>query len=73
MLNGIAKLIGCTALVVTMAVVFYVIVIQLDKDGPQIDPAFVEDALHSHQKKHWSGAIPVESDAQRAHRPKLQP
>ena len=64
MLNGIAKLIGCTALVVTMAVVFNVIVIQLDKDGPQIDPAFVEDALHSHQKKHWSGAIPVESDAQ---------
>lgn len=63
MLNSIAKLIGCTALVVTVAVVFYVIVIQLDKAGPRIDPAYVEDALDSAKTYRWSGAEPVVKDA----------
>lgn len=45
LLNSIAKLIGCTALVVTVAVVFYVIVVQIDKEGPRIDPTYVEDSL----------------------------
>ncbi len=53
MLNSIAKLIGCTALVVTVAVVFYVIVIQLDKAGPRIDPAYVAEAAQNYR---WSGA-----------------
>jgi hypothetical protein len=62
MLNSIAKLIGCTALVVTVAVVFYVIVIQLDKAGPRIDPAYVAEAAESTQNYRWSGAEPLPKD-----------
>jgi hypothetical protein len=55
MLNSIAKLIGCTALIVTVVVVFYVIVIQLDKLGPRVDPTYVDAVeLASHQYR-WSG------------------
>ncbi len=45
LLNSIAKLIGCTALVVTVAVVFYVVVVQIDKEGPRIDPTYIEETL----------------------------
>jgi hypothetical protein len=51
LLNSIAKLIGCTALVVTVAVVFYVIVVQIDKEGPKIDPAYIEETLATHQSR----------------------
>ncbi|MEQ1751093.1 MAG: hypothetical protein ABL974_16815, partial [Prosthecobacter sp.] len=59
MLNSIAKLIGCTALVVTVAVVFYVIVIQLDKAGPRIDPAYVAESTQNYR---WSGAESAPKD-----------
>jgi hypothetical protein len=63
MLNSIAKLIGCTALVVTVAVVFYVIVIQLDKQGPKVDPSYVDAVeLASHQYR-WTGTETVAKDA----------
>ncbi|GEP43935.1 hypothetical protein BGE01nite_32260 [Brevifollis gellanilyticus] len=54
MLNGIAKLIGCVALVVTVAVVFYVTVTQLDRQSPKIDPAYLDqtDPVTEHS---WSG------------------
>lgn len=62
MLNSIAKLIGCTALVVTVAVVFYVIVIQLDKSGPKIDPAYVEEVMQTTNSYRWSGTETVSKD-----------
>jgi hypothetical protein len=55
LLNSIAKLIGCTALVVTVAVVFYVIVVQIDKEGPRVDPTYIEDTLATNQNR--SGAF----------------
>lgn len=63
MLNSIAKLIGCTALVVTVAVVFYVIVIQLDKQGPRIDPAYVEAVESASREYRWAGTETVAKDA----------
>jgi hypothetical protein len=56
MLNSIAKLIGCTALVVTIAVIFYVIVIQLDKQGPKVDPSYVDAVELASREYHWAGS-----------------
>lgn len=55
MLNGIAKLIGCVALVVTVAVVFYVTVTQLDRQSPRIDPAYIENGADPLASYRWSG------------------
>jgi hypothetical protein len=63
MLNSIAKLIGCTALVVTVAVVFYVIVIQLDKQGPRVDPAYVDAVESASQDYRWAGTESIAKDA----------
>jgi hypothetical protein len=63
MLNSIAKLIGCTALVVTVAVVFYVVVIQLDKQGPKIDPAYMDAIESASQEYRWAGTESVARDA----------
>lgn len=62
MLNSIAKLIGCTALVVTVAVVFYVVVSQLDREGPRIDPAYVEAAVESSKSHRWTGSGSEDKD-----------
>jgi hypothetical protein len=42
-----SKIIGCAALVVTIAVVFYVVIVQLDRQGPKIDPIYLEEELAS--------------------------
>lgn len=47
MLNALAKLTGCTALVVTVAVVFYVAVTQIDRHGPRIDPSLMGEAVEA--------------------------
>jgi hypothetical protein len=62
-LNGLSKLVGCTALVVTVAVVFYVAVTQLDKEGPKIDPSYLEDSTTSLADHRWSGSEPQPKDA----------
>jgi hypothetical protein len=59
-LNGVAKLIGCVALVVTVAVVFYVTVTQLDRQSPKIDPAYLEESEAAAEHS-WSGAGPQPS------------
>jgi len=59
MLNSIAKLIGCTALIVTVSVVFYVIVIQLDKLGPRVDPTYVDAVELASNQYRWSGTESV--------------
>ena len=63
MLSSIAKLIGCTALVVTVAVVFYVVVIQLDKQGPRVDPAYVDAVELATHEYRWAGAESVVTNA----------
>jgi hypothetical protein len=63
MLNGIAKLIGCIALVVTVAVVFYVTVTQLDRQSPRIDPAYMEGGADPLANYRWSGADGQTKDA----------
>jgi hypothetical protein len=56
MLNGISKLVGCTALVVTVAVVFYVAITQLDKESPRIDPSYLENSTTPLENYQWSGS-----------------
>jgi len=63
MLNSIAKLVGCTALVVTVAVVFYVAVTQLDKEGPKIDPAYINETSDPLAGYRWSGTESDRKDA----------
>jgi hypothetical protein len=62
-LNGLSKLVGCTALVVTVAVVFYVAVTQLDKEGPRIDPSYIEEASSPLADYRWSGSDSQPKDA----------
>lgn len=63
MLNGVAKLIGCIALVVTVAVVFYVTVTQLDRQSPRIDPAYMEGGADPLASYRWSGSDGQTKDA----------
>ncbi len=63
MLNTISKLVGCTALVVTVAVVFYVAITQLDKEGPKIDPSYLEQSSESQAEHRWSGSEPQPRDS----------
>ncbi len=56
MLNTISKLIGCVALVTTVAVVFYVAITQLDKEGPRIDPSYLEESNQEQADYRWSGS-----------------
>lgn len=74
MLNGIAKLIGCIALVVTVAVVFYVTITQMDRQSPPIDPAYIEGAADPLANYRWSGAEEQAKDARlNLARPVLNP
>jgi len=63
MLSGIAKLVGCTALVVTVAVVFYVAVTQLDKEGPKVDLAYIDESNDPLAGYRWSGTEAERKDA----------
>jgi hypothetical protein len=73
-LNGLSKLVGCTALVVTVAVVFYVAVTQLDKEGPKIDPSYLEEATTPLADYRWSGSDSQPKDARlNLSRPVLPP
>lgn len=73
-LSGLSKLVGCTALVVTVAVVFYVAVTQLDKEGPKIDPSYLEEATTPLADYRWSGSDSQQKDARlNLSRPVLPP
>lgn len=74
MLNGVAKLIGCIALVVTVAVVFYVTITQMDRQSPPIDPAYMEGAADPLAGYRWSGTEGQAKDARlNLQRPVLNP
>jgi len=74
MLNGIAKLIGCVALVVTVAVVFYVTITQMDRQSPRIDPAYMENAADPLATYRWSGTEDQTKDTRlNLQRPVLSP
>jgi len=53
LLNSIAKLVGCTAVIVTVAVVFYVVIIRLES-SPKVDPSYIA-AAESWGNNTWTG------------------
>ena len=74
MLNTISKLIGCAALVTTVAVVFYVAITQLDKEGPRIDPSYLEASSQRQADYRWSGSETQSKDSRlNLRRPVLPP
>lgn len=48
------KLLGCTAVIVTIAVVFRVVMLKL-WESPKVDPEYVQSVYEDHYTRRWSG------------------
>lgn len=59
-LSSVTKLLGCTAVIVTIAVVFRVVILKL-WESPKIDPEYVQSVYDDHYSHRWSGDIRSET------------